>query len=341
MVSVSYPELYTKDLYALLQVHPKAHKDVITAAYKTLLKKCAPRAIGDDETQAKMLGEAHNVLKSAKERRIYDMYRKKKTTTSLGLYRIIEEIAEGGFGTTYKAEHVLLGEYSCIKHCSEVSTLAEKILKEETRAIWNLRHYGLPIMRDFLQLDDGSYALVMSWVPGLTIEQLVEKYGRLDPEQVAWMAERIINTFVYLHHSGVIHGDIKPLNIIVQEDTHIVTLVDFGLAAVKPSDSSSNKGYTELFSPPEQMNGGVILPGSDFYALGMTMIYALGGKYATVKSKEVPKGTPDAMCRFIKRLIVRNILERPRFAQDLFKDCEKMRQESFGRKSSNLKQFAL
>lgn len=327
---------YDKNLYGILCVDPKAPKDVIDAAHRALLKLCAPRAIGDTQTRAKEIGEAYMILSSETDRRKYDDYRRTKVPT-IGPYRKIAKIASGGFGTTYKAEHALLGELSCIKECSEISAEANEILKEETRAIWNLRHYGLPVMRDLIELKDGSYALVSSWVEGPTLQQLIEKVGKLDPEHVAWISERLLNTISYLHDHGVLHGDIKPQNIIIQPETHIVVLIDYGLSVIKPTASSPNKGYTELFSPPEQEMGKSLVPGSDFYSLGMTMLYAFGGGYDVLKQKRIPASVPDPLSEFVRSLIVRNVLERPRDARKLFEHFLEVRLASFGRAASNMK----
>jgi len=336
-----HPTVFDEDLYRVLHVHPRADPAVIDVAYKALLKKYAPRKAGDSESTARSLGEAYMILSDPRERRKYDEHRRSASDGAIGPYRLLNRIAEGGFGVTYKAKHVLLGELSCIKHCSEISPQAELILKEETKSIWNLRHYGLPIMRDLLALADGSYALVMSWVAGPTVQQVVEKHGRLHPENVAWITERILNTLVYLQHHGVLHGDIKPQNIIVQEETHIVVLVDFGLSVVRPSSSSTSKGYTALFSSPEQIAGKTLVPGSDFYSLGATMLYALGGGFGAVERKDVPKELPDAMCAFIKKLLVHDVLARPRNAEELFEEFKRVRMESFGREHSDMKQFTL
>lgn len=340
-MATPYPAVYEKDLYKVLQVHPRAQQEVIDAAYKSLLKLCAPRAEGDSETSAATLGEAHLVLSDPRERRKYDDYRKSSSNKgTIGPYRIIKEVARGGFGTTYKAEHTLLGELSCIKLCSEISPASEDVLRQETKAIWNLSHYGLPVMRDLFRTEDDNYALAMSWIEGPTLEQAVEKKGRPKPEAVAWVTERVLNTLVYLHYHGVLHGDIKPQNIIVQ-DNHIVTMVDFGLSEVKPSSSSGSRGYTEAFSPPEQLAYKTLVPGSDFYSLGMTMIYALsGGSESALKRKEVPANVPDPMCEFIQKLIIRNVMDRPKNTQELFEEFQKVRLKSFGRDRSNMMPFS-
>ncbi len=331
----------TTDHYRLLEVDARASPEVIHAAYRALMKEYAPRTAGADDSIARALNEAFGVLKDASRRKRYDEQEATKRKGLIGPYRLLHQVAQGGFGTTYKAEHTLAGGYSCIKHCSEVSAHAEDILRQETQAIWNLQHSGLPGMRDLLQLPDKSFALAMSWIEGPTLQQLVEKHGRLDPENVAWIAERLLNTLAHLHRHGVLHGDIKPQNIIVQEESHIVVLVDFGLSMAKPSATSGNKGHTDLFSPPEQMVGKTIVPGSDFYSLGMTMIYALGGGYGAVERKDVPANLPDEMCAFIRSLIVRNVLERPRAAADLFEKFKDARLKSFGRAHSNMKQFTV
>lgn len=253
----------------------------------------------------------------------------------VGNYRLIEPIAEGGFGVTYRAEHVLVGELVCIKHANNVSPDDTKIMLEEAKAIWDLRHYAIPTMRDVIEMPDGSLALVMSYVPGPTISQIVEKKKKLDPEHVAWITERVLNGLHYLHFHGVVHGDVKPQNIIVQPKQHMATLVDYGLSSIKPKSSTNTKGYTPVFAAPELEAGNPPLPESDFYGLGMTMIFALGGD---VQAKQVPDKTPEPMCEFIKKLIKINPLQRPNWQKiKLMDEIKIVRQKSFGRTYSGMK----
>ncbi|HTM68934.1 MAG TPA: hypothetical protein VL426_06590, partial [Candidatus Binatia bacterium] len=153
-----------KNYYELLQVSPRARPEVIHAAYRALLK-----AIGDDD--ADLIGrvsEAYGVLSSVASRARYDGEREAGGTI-IGEYRVLEEIAEGGFGKTYKAEHVFLGEPVCIKQCSRISPDADAILIEEAKAMWHLRHFGIPAARTVMRHDDGSLMLVMSFIPGPTL----------------------------------------------------------------------------------------------------------------------------------------------------------------------------
>jgi serine/threonine protein kinase len=138
-----------------------------------------------------------------------------------------------------------------------------------------------------------------------------------------------------MHFQGVVHGDVKPLNVIIQPDTHQVVLVDFGLAAIKPTSKTESKGYTPYFGAPEQQKNLPLLPESDLYSLGMTMIHALGGD---LQNKEVPSQTPDEVCKFIKRLLATNPISRPSWRnENLIETLQDVRQQSFGRMSSMLK----
>lgn len=328
--------MITKNYYEILEVSTKATGAVIKAAYKVLSQK-----LGDGHPDQYLLNEAYACLSEADKRSAYDDSRnpnKGKKVVRIGQYRLLEKIAEGGFGVTYKAVHESLDELVCIKQSLNISAIDEALMIEEAKAVFNLRHWAIPAVRDFIRLDDGSVAIVMSYVPGRNLQQIIEKQGALDPEHVCWIAERSLNALLYLHDNGVIHGDVKPANIIVQ-DTHQVVLVDYGLSLVRPGRGSANKGYTEKFASPEQLANKTLLPESDLYSLGKTMIYALGGD---VEALLVPSRVPDAVCRFIKRLVVRDILNRPNWKKEnLCQTISDVRQEAFGRRYSQMKPLNL
>jgi len=255
----------------------------------------------------------------------------------IGDYEIVKKLAEGGFGITYLARHVELKTNVCIKHALNISREDTEFLYEEARAIWDLRHYGIPAMRGSIKMPDGSVALVMSYIPGPTLSEIRENNYKkgIDPEHVAWIIERNLNILKYLHMNGVVHGDVKPQNMIIQPESHTVVLVDYGLAKVRPSATDGAKGYTPYFASPEQRDGKVILPESDFYSLGMTAVFALGGDVEIVK---VPGHTPAPLCDFIKRLIRREVLSRPNWQkEDLCETIKKVRHDSFGRSASSMK----
>ncbi|KKS38222.1 MAG: hypothetical protein A3G49_02170 [Candidatus Sungbacteria bacterium RIFCSPLOWO2_12_FULL_41_11] len=333
------------NLYEVLEVSPNASEEVMRAAAKALMVKYHPDR-GGDVNRFKDVSSALEILTDPKARARLENNFRDMSGKVVGEYRILAKIAEGGFGKTYKAEHIAVGEPVCIKHCHNLDKLDEAILIEETKIMWDLRHFSIPAIRGILRMPDKKLAMVMSYIPGPTLAQIIEKVSEkneeLDPEHVAWITERVLNALRYIHYQGVVHGDLKPHNIIIEPDKHLASLVDFGLAKIKPKAKSGNKGYTELFSAPEVIDGGTILPESDFYSLGMTMIYALSGDVGHLFRKEVPRHTPEPMKKFISRLIVRNPLSRPKWpkdpnAPDPWDEFLEVRKESFGRNRSKLK----
>jgi serine/threonine-protein kinase len=260
------------------------------------------------------------------------------TGETIGNYKVLEKIGGGGFGNTYKAKHNLLNELVCIKHQRDSSRKNQQILIEEAKSIWDLRHFGIPSIRDVIEIPDKGLALIMSYIQGKTLEKIMEKTNSIEPENVAWITERSLNVLKYLHYHGVVHGDVKPTNIIIQADRHSVVLVDYGLSISHQNENKSkNKGYTKYFAPPEQLKGDTLIPESDFYGLGMTMIYALGGN---VSSKKIPESTPVPLTNFIKQLILHDPLSRPNWRkQDLCEEIQKIRLKAFGRKHSGMKKI--
>jgi serine/threonine protein kinase len=316
------------DHYNVLEVIPRASREVIHAAYRALCLRD-----GDDEARLRQYNAAKETLLNDTRRRKYDEDGEQKPK-QIGQYKVVSLIAEGGFGKTYKGEHVTLGTPVCIKHASKVTPQDEQIMMEEATSIWDLRHWGIPAIRDIHKLPDGSIALIMSYVPGPTIEQIIKKHEKLDPEHVAWITERLLNILNYLHMHGVVHGDVKPQNVIIQPESHTVTLVDYGLSAIRPKPDDENKGHTPVFSSPEQIANRPLLPESDLYSLGMTMIYMLGGDPQKV---HVPATTPNALCQFMKRLIKHDVLARPNWKENLIDTFRDVRMTAFKRTSSGMK----
>ena len=322
------------DPYTTLEVNTRASSTVITAAYNAL------REDTKDAARLKDLDEAFKLIGDETSRAEYDK-RASAVGLVIGNHRFRSKIAEGGFGTTYRGEHLITGEAVCIKHCSAISTAHDEVLIQEARALGSLRHHAIPAMRDLDRMPDGSLALVMDFIPHPTIEQIVEKIGKIDAETTAWITERILNALLFIHHHGVIHGDLKPQNVLVDGKEHAVSIVDFGLAQIKPTASSKSKGYTMYFAPPEQIESAEgdtpkpLLPESDFYSLGKLMIYMLGGGLEAVKKNIVPKDAPSILCEFIKRLTNPDPLCRPR--GDLVDEIRKLRVSAFGRARSGMK----
>lgn len=319
------------DYYKALQLDQKADDEVILAAFNALALKHKK-----DDAMMRLLNEAKRVLLDNSQRSFYDHEITPKNKKVIGDYRLIKKIAEGGFGTTYLAEHVRLGTKVCIKHAASISATDEELLNAEATSIWDLRHVGIPSIHNILTMPDGSLALVMSYIPGPTIAEFVEKHGGMEPIHVAWITERILNILKYLHMHGVVHGDVKPANTIIQPESHTIALVDYGLSVVRPHKATGAKGFTPFFAAPELREGKPPIPESDLFGLGMLMVYALGGD---VEYGRLPRSTPDHLELFIKNLVRRDPFARPKVWKDidLCETIREVRQADFGSPTSAMK----
>jgi serine/threonine-protein kinase len=249
----------------------------------------------------------------------------------IGNYKILKVIGQGGFGTTYLAEHDLIKKPAVIKQSNFKSDLAQEIILNEASLLWDVNHWALPTVKDVLTSADGDVLMVMSFIAGDELFDYVKTHGPVDAETACWIAQRILSALYYLHFQGIVHRDVKPANIIVNFDTHIATLVDFGLSKLKPDGTPDPSGYTPFFGAPEQIDGKAPIPESDIYSLGMTMIYMLGGD---IRSKTVPDSVPWQLKDFIHAMIREDPLKRPKSCKELNEELGEIRNKLFKRKHS-------
>ncbi|MFH0701539.1 MAG: serine/threonine-protein kinase [Candidatus Woesearchaeota archaeon] len=254
----------------------------------------------------------------------------------IGSYELIRQLGEGGFGRTYEGRHILDHDIkACLKQNINVSEADTKLLLREAWLMSQVNHYSLPAFRDLVKVKDGSYVLIMSFVEGRTLDKIIEKHKALHPEEVSWIAQRSLNALFYLHNKGIIHGDVKPPNLIIDHHEHNATLVDYGLSTFQPGQASKAEGYTAVFAAPEIISGNPPLPQSDLYSLGLTMIYAWGGDPI---AKTNPEYVPAPLQQFVTELVRYEPLERTSWEkEDLVKKLSDVRLASFGRRHSQTK----
>jgi serine/threonine-protein kinase len=220
-----------------------------------------------------------------------------------GGYRIIRQIASGGMGAVYLAEHLGLNSQVALKEVREAlladpqeRDLARKQFANEARLLANLRHPNLPGIRDFFE-ENGKQYLVMDFVQGETLQSLLDRVtAPLTQRQVIGWALQICNVLEYLHQQNIIFRDLKPGNIMLMPSGQI-KLIDFGIAKVfnpiKGTDTL--KIGTPGYSPPEQYGGkGGTDPRSDIYALGATLHHLITNHDPT---QEMPFYFPTAPAR--------------------------------------------
>ncbi len=250
---------------------------------------------------------------------------------TLGNYRIIKQIGEGGFGRIYQAKHLLLDELACLKQNLHSTEEDANILKLEAKLLWKLEdHHSIPTSKDLIELGKNNYVMVMSYIDGETLHDAVTRNSRLQSEEACWITERLLDAVRYCHYNGVIHSDIKPSNVFVEPAKHDIKLVDFGLAAYKPKIETRSIGSTPQFAAPELGQNKPPIPETDIYGAGLTMLYILGGDVA---KKSLPKDVPKPIADFCQSLICYNPTDRPNWDKNNpLETLSDIREKVFGRR---------
>jgi serine/threonine-protein kinase len=185
-----------------------------------------------------------------------------------GRYRVIERLAAGAMGAVYRGEHVHMRKRVAIKVLlPRAEGLEEVATRFEREAIVgaHVHHPNVASATDFGQLDDGSYFLVLEFVQGITLRELIRREPLSVPRAVA-IARQIAAALDAAHRSGVIHRDVKPANVMMlegEEDT--IKLIDFGFAKVDPARLATLQGAE---APPQSirpLTGVGILMGTPVY----------------------------------------------------------------------------
>ncbi|MBN1647197.1 MAG: serine/threonine protein kinase [Spirochaetales bacterium] len=202
--------------------------------------------------------------------------------TAIGKYEIIEKLKEGGMGTIYKAIHPTLGKPVILKELTLGSShiLIERF-KREAKIMINLRNdYIVPVHDHFK--DSHSYYLVMEYVDGCSLEDLLRKFRKLKPEAALIILYQVCRGLKYAHDKGIVHRDIKPDNILLSKNGE-VKIVDFGIAtALAANDEDLTATGTVIGTPaymsPEQLKDSKYVDKqTDIYALGVVLYQMLTG----------------------------------------------------------------
>jgi len=200
---------------------------------------------------------------------------------SLGNYRVLRKIGEGGMGTVYMARDVGLEREVAIKIISPELARNPGLMarfRVEAIAQARLNHSNIVTIHSFEQQKD-TYYIVMEYVDGKTLKEIKKERTKMPVKQALKIFSRLLDGIAYAHRKGVLHRDIKPANIfITPEET--VKIGDFGIAKVSGINGLTRAGSTvgtPLYSSPEQIRGEKMGPGTDIYSLGVTLYEMLTG----------------------------------------------------------------
>lgn len=213
-----------------------------------------------------------------------------------GRYRVLKVLGCGGMGAVYFAEDLRLGNRPvAVKENFDTSPEAAAQFRIEAEILATLRHPNLPQVFDyFIEPRTGKQYLVMDYIAGEDLEDIVEKRGPLDERNALRIMFQVFDAVDYLHRQNppIIHRDIKPSNIKVQPDGTAI-LVDFGIAKryLPGRDTvGAAAAVTPGYSPPEQYGQGITDQRSDIYALGATLYFVLTGQVPPEAIERVTQG---------------------------------------------------
>jgi eukaryotic-like serine/threonine-protein kinase len=202
---------------------------------------------------------------------------------TIGRYAVLSRLDEGGEALVYRVLHVELGKPFILKLSRRRIDRASALdngLAAQGRLLAELNHPGLVKVVD-LAIHEGRPFLVMEDVPGLHLGQYAA-HRRLTPRQAAAMVAEVAETVAFLHRRGIVHQDIKPRNILV-DDSGRPRLIDFGQAWRRHAWSEARAeatGGTPAYMAPEQAegDGDRITPQTDVFGLGAVLYELLCGR---------------------------------------------------------------
>ena len=198
-----------------------------------------------------------------------------------GRYRVLKRLGSGGMADVYCAEDTQLGRRVALKllyrRFAEDSEFVERFRREASSAA-GLQHPNIVGIFDRGEWD-GTYYIAMEYLEGRTLKQLVREHGAMPPDLATDITIQVLRAARFAHKRGVIHRDIKPHNVILDEEGR-AKVTDFGIARAGASDMTETGSImgTAQYLSPEQAQGQPVSPRSDLYSIGVMLYELLTGR---------------------------------------------------------------
>ena len=208
----------------------------------------------------------------------------------IGNCRILEEIGSGGMAVIYKAVQESLGRTVAIKALKTSVALESQFavrFEREARSVAALQHENIIHIYDFHK-EGGSLFIVMEFVEGIDLYDLLDRVGALPPEISAIIAMQVARALDYAHYRNIIHRDIKPANIMVSKQGG-VKLMDFGIARDASFGDLTETGTglgTPSYMSPEQILGDKLDFRSDIFSLGIVLYQMATGRKPFIEDEQ-------------------------------------------------------
>jgi beta-lactam-binding protein with PASTA domain len=198
-----------------------------------------------------------------------------------GRYRLVSRLGAGGMADVFLVEDQQLGRKVALKllyhRFAEDPDFVERF-RREAQAAAGLQHPNVVGVYDRGSFDD-TYYIAMEYLPGQTLKQLIRREAPLDPVRAIDLALQILRAARFAHRRGVIHRDLKPQNVIVDDSDH-AKVTDFGIARAGASDMTETGSImgTAQYLSPEQAQGHAVSERSDLYSIGIVLYEMLTGR---------------------------------------------------------------
>src|SRR5262245_56350658 len=194
--------------------------------------------------------------------------------TEVRKYRVIEQVGEGAMGAVYRALDPVLNRTVAIKVMSDALAREDELRRRflrEAQAARSLRHPNIVTIYDFGEVDGHLY-IAMEFVEGEDLEMMLRTRAPMTIVQKIDVLEDVLSGLGYAHKRGIVHRDIKPPNIRIDEEGR-ARIMDFGIAHLQSSRMTRAELMvgTAAYMAPEQVTGGTVSPHSDIFSVGAVM----------------------------------------------------------------------
>jgi serine/threonine-protein kinase len=198
-----------------------------------------------------------------------------------GRYRVLSRIGAGGMAEVYLAQDEQLGREVAVKllhrRFSEDPAFVERF-RREAQAAASLQHPNVVSVFDRGSFD-GTYYIAMEYLPGRSLKQLIREEAPLEPGRAVDLTVQILKAARFAHRRNVIHRDLKPHNVIIDDNDH-AKVTDFGIARAGASDMTETGSImgTAQYLSPEQAQGHAVSAPSDLYSVAIVLYEMLTGR---------------------------------------------------------------